>query len=159
MHDLITRGSAGLGLLLALAACNGGGTEDQPFFPADYLTTYTEVRNCRQSGDHDLNFVRILTDGPSTGPYQGRIDPIPVGGVVVKEEYEFGDSTCSGDIKQWTVMKRLESGSSPVTLDWTWQQVDLDRNVVGVDTPRCYGCHSGCGTEAQGGYEGTCSQP
>lgn len=148
-----------IALLLLLSFACDGGEEDVPFFPADYLTTYTEVRNCRSSGDHDLNFIRILTDPPSTAPYMNRDAPIPVGSVVVKEEFEFGDSTCEGPIKQWTVMKRLAAGASPSTLDWTWQQVDPDRSIVGVDIPRCYGCHTGCGMESQGGYEGTCAQP
>jgi hypothetical protein len=65
--------------------------------------------------------------------------------VVLKEEYDFGDMSCEGPIKQWTVMRRLATGSSPATLDWTWQRVDEQREVVDQDVPRCIGCHTGCG--------------
>lgn len=156
-----------LGILLSslvTAACSGGDDggddmEETPFFPADYASTYTEVRDCRGSGDHDLNMVRMLADPVALEPYQGRQQPFPVGAVVIKEEYDFADADCSGAIKQWTVMKKVADGSSPDTLDWTWQQVDADRNVVSVDPPRCYACHSGCGRMEEGGYEWTCAHP
>jgi hypothetical protein len=61
-------------------------------------------------------------------------------------------------VKQWTVMVRLAEGSSPTTLDWRWYQVSADRQVLGTDTPRCIGCHTGCGV-APDGYQGTCAVP
>jgi hypothetical protein len=156
-----------LPVALLLAACGSDGGDDdaadaapqaEAVFPADYASTYTEVRNCRQSGDHDLNHIRVLADPRALGPYTHHDAPIPVGAVLLKEEYEFGDDTCAGPIKQWTVMKHLAAGTAPDQLDWKWQRVDADRKVVGEDTPRCSGCHSGC-TEANGGYEWTCTQP
>ncbi|MEQ9500086.1 MAG: cytochrome P460 family protein [Deltaproteobacteria bacterium] len=147
--------------LLCLAACNGTEDDDGPApdFPADYAASYVEVRDCRTSGDHDLNYVRMLADPVALSPYENRDAPFPVGAVVIKEEYDFTDTDCSGAIKQWTVMTRLADGTAPAALDWRWQRVDADRNVVGVDTPRCYGCHTGCGVESEGGYEGTCAHP
>jgi hypothetical protein len=129
-----------------------------PSFPADYAMTFKEVRNCRQSGEHDLNRVRILADAAAFGPYSKRDQPFPVGAVVLKEEFDIADTNCTGPIKQWTVMKRLAKGSAPKTLDWAWEQVDTKRNVVGRDTPRCIGCHTGC-TPAENGYENTCAVP
>jgi hypothetical protein len=142
------------GLSLVALSCGGG----EPAFPEDYAATYTEVRNCRQSGDHDLNVIRILADPAALAAYRDRAEPFPVGSVVLKEEFEFGDTTCSGPIKQWTVMEKLEVGSSPDTLDWAWQTVDADRNVVDEDLPQCIGCHTGCGV-APDGYDGTCAVP
>src|SRR5690606_26741642 len=130
----------------------------EPDFPADYAGSYVEVRDCRGSGDHDLNTIRILASPTALAPYQDRVDPFPVGSIVLKEEYDFGDITCSGPIKQWTVMRRLETGSSPDTLDWAWQRVDADRNVLDRDKPACIGCHQGCGIEPDG-YEWTCAMP
>ncbi|MEZ4451443.1 MAG: hypothetical protein R3B09_18380 [Nannocystaceae bacterium] len=152
-----------LAAALALAACHGDDGDDEtagvePAFPADYTASYVEVRNCRGSGDHDLNNIRILAGPSALGPYQTRMDPFPIGAIVLKEEYDFGDLTCTGPIKQWTVMERLAEGSSPDTLDWSWQRVDVARKVVEVDTPRCIGCHTGCGV-APDGYEGTCAVP
>jgi hypothetical protein len=145
-----------------LAGCPGdddGGDEGpEPEFPADYAGSYVEVRDCRGSGDHDLNNIRILASPSALTPYQERMEPFPEGAVVLKEEYEFGDMSCEGPIKQWTVMTRLAEGSSPDTLDWAWQRVDAGRKVVGEDVPACIGCHTGCGVPPDG-YEGTCAIP
>lgn len=130
----------------------------EPFFPEDYEATYTEVRNCRGSGDHDLNNIRILVDPAARTPYEGRAEPFPTGAVVIKEEYDFGDTTCSGALKQWTVMRKRPSGTAPETLGWEWQQVDAERRVVDEDPPRCINCHQGCGV-APDGYDWTCSIP
>jgi hypothetical protein len=147
--------------LLAMSGCPADDGQDdgvEPDFPADYANTYVEVRNCRGSGDHDLNNIRILASPSALEPYQGRLEPFPVDAVVLKEEYDFGDFTCEGPIKQWTVMRRLPDGSSPDTLDWAWQEVDLERNVVDEDGAGCINCHQGCGLEPDG-YEWTCSIP
>jgi hypothetical protein len=157
--------AVGLSLLaLALAACPGDGGDDdddagaEPLFPEDYAADYALVRDCRGSGDHDLNNIRILAGPSALEPYQGRLTPFPVDAVVLKEEYDFGDLTCEGPIKQWTVMQRLPTGSSPSTLDWTWQRVDAQRKVLDTDVPRCIGCHTACGVGPDG-YEGTCAVP
>ena len=158
------RRALGLALALAGAACHGddGDSDDDagvdPFFPADYAGSYVEVRNCRGSGDHDLNNIRILAAPDALGPYQKRDAPFPVGAVVLKEEYDFGDQTCTGPLKQWTVMRRLATDSSPSTLDWAWQRVDTTRTVVEQDPQRCIGCHMGCGVGPDG-YAGTCAVP
>jgi hypothetical protein len=148
--------------MLAMSGCPADdGQEDsgpEPDFPADYASSYEEVRNCRGSGDHDLNNIRILASPSALAPYQDRLVPFPVDAVVLKEEYDFGDLTCEGPIKQWTVMRRLPDGSSPDTLDWAWQRVDLERNVVDEDAARCINCHSSCGLEPDG-YEWTCAMP
>ena len=111
---------------LVASACPGDDAPagPDPLFPEDYAARYTEVRNCRGSGDHDLHNIRILVDAAARVPYEGRQEPFPVGSVVLKEEYDFGDVTCSGELLQWTVMQKLEPGSVPEDLDWTWQQVD-----------------------------------
>ncbi|MEZ4384951.1 MAG: cytochrome P460 family protein [Nannocystaceae bacterium] len=158
---------AARGLLLAAlvhAACVGGDDGDDasageaPDFPENYADDYVEVRDCRGSGDHDLHTIRILADPAALAPYQDRGAPFPVGAVVLKEEYEFGDLECAGPIVQWTVMRRLAPGSAADNLDWAWQRVDPQRQVVDSDAPRCVGCHQGCGA-APDGYEGTCAVP
>ena len=146
-----------------LTGCPADDGEDddvgvEPDFPADYQGSFVEVRNCRPSGDHELNTIRILAGPTALEPYQTRAMPFPPGAVVLKEEYEFGDLDCTGPLKQWTVMRRLEDGSSTETLDWTWQKVDADRHVVAVDTPACYGCHTDCGVLPDG-FDGTCAVP
>jgi hypothetical protein len=147
-------------LALGLAGCPGDDGDDGPApdFPADYASSYVEVRNCRGSGDHDLNTIRILADPAARAAYEGRAVPFPAGAVVLKEEYGFGDTTCSGEIVQWTVMRKLDEGSSPETLGWAWQKVDAERRVVSEDEPRCIGCHQGCGVGPDG-YDWTCAVP
>lgn len=156
----------GLGVLALIAlGCPGGAGDDgddgpavEPLFPEDYDARYTEVRDCRGSGDHDLNNIRILVDAAAREPYEGRTVAFPIGAVVLKVEYDFGDATCEGPIKQWTVMRKLAADAAPSTLDWEWQRVDGDRTVVSEDEPRCIGCHTGCGV-APDGYDWTCSIP
>ena len=148
-----------LGVVLLAAGCGDDTMPGpDPVFPADYDMTYTEVRDCRQSGDHDLNIVRVLADPTALAAYEDRSEPFPEGAVVIKEEYEFGDIDCTGPIKQWTAMEKLPVGSAPDMLDWRWQRVDADGIVVAEDTPRCAGCHSVCGMPPDG-YDGTCTVP
>lgn len=159
---MIGRLSSVVLLALTVVACNddgdetGDGPQAEPFFPEDFAARYTEVRPCMPSGDHDLNNVRILVDAAAHDPYVDRVAPFPVGAVLLKAEYDFGDAQCSGDPTQWTVMRKLAAGSAPATLDWAWQTVDADRRVLDEDLPRCISCHTGCGV-APDGYDGACA--
>lgn len=148
-----------------VAICMGCGDPDEEepssdgvAFPADYATSYTEVRDCRPSGDHDLNNIRVVVDSAALGPFQDRSTPFPTGSIVLKEEFEFDDIDCTGEVKQWTVMQKLEAGSAADTLDWAWQQVDRDRRVVSENSQRCVACHSAC-VDGAVGYDATCADP
>ncbi len=141
---------------MALGAC--GGDDVAAAFPADYAATYQEVRDCRGSADHDLRLIRVLADPAARAPYLARDAAFPVGAVLLKEEYDFGDPTCNGPIMQWTVMQRQGDGGDPLHLGWAWQRVDPDRRVVAADDSRCFGCHASCG-EPPDGYLGTCAVP
>lgn len=141
-------------LALLVAACHD---ELPAEFPADYATSYTEVRACRASSDHDLHHIRVLADPAALGPYQSRAQAFPPGAVVLKEEFDFSDLACSGPIVEWTVMMKLAT-PMPDTLGWRWQHVDPDRHVVTQDEERCIGCHTACGVPPDG-YDGTCAMP
>lgn len=150
---------------LALVGCSGGGGETdsdgelgEPDFPADYSASYVEVRDCRGSGDHNLNRIRILASPSALAPYEQRDAPFPADAVVLKEEYDFGDMSCTGPIVRWTVMRKLPAGSAPDALDWAWQDVDDARVVTEKDGAGCINCHTGCGV-APDGHDGTCSIP
>lgn len=146
-------------LLFVLAGCDGSGPPSpEPLFPADYAATYTEVRACRTGAEHELNVIRVLASPAAMDPYTNRDQPFPEGAILVKEEYDFTDTTCEGPIHRWTVMSRLAEGSSPATLDWRWQTVGAEREVLDEDEASCHGCHAGC-TPEMGGYEGTCTVP
>ncbi len=145
-------------LALLATGCPETPPPVDPLLPMDYLDTYVEVRDCRQSGDHDLNNVRVLADPAALQPYMDHASPFPVGATIVKEQYDFGDSDCTGPIVRFTVMQRLEEGSAPLDIDWAWQSLEPDFRVIDDPEPwRCPDCHRGCDTE--GAYMGTCTDP
>ena len=144
------------GLLAGLlAAC---GDEAEPaLFPEDYAATYQEVRDCRFSLEHDLTRMRVLAAPDAMAMYQARTAPFPAGAVVIKPQYNSTDMTCS-EILYFTVMQKLEPGSSPDTLDWAWQKVGPDMKPMETDVQRCIACHTGCGKPPEG-HDGTCAAP
>jgi hypothetical protein len=157
-------------LALVAGACSdddGGGTDaappdaaPDPLFPADYASSWTQVRDCRSSSSHDFHLIVIWADPQAASPYLDRDADFPVGSVVLKEEFDLGDTECTGDIVQWTVMKRLEAGSAPAEqLDWFWQKVDDNRQVVSQNEARCFGCHDDCDGNPTDSYENTCAVP
>jgi cytochrome P460 len=146
-------------LMAAALACSddgGGESGPEPSFPADYAASYSQVRDCRNSGDHELNRIRVLVDADALEAYRDRSADFPVGSVVLKEEHGFADTDCTDTPVRWTVMRRLAAGSSPQTLDWYWQDVDAARRVTSENDSRCIGCHTGCGVPPEG-YLGTCT--
>jgi Cytochrome P460 len=144
--------------LLWLAVAAGCGSDVAAEFPADYATTYLEVRGCRPSGDHDLHSIRVLADPLAWPTYTRRDAPFAEGAVVLKEEYDFADRTCAGPIVEWTVMRRLAGDQGDKTAGWAWQRVAADRSVTSEDEPRCIGCHQRCG-QSPDGHDGTCAMP
>ena len=57
-------------------------------------------------------------------------------------------------------MKRLEAGSAPAQqLDWFWQKVDENRQVVSQNESTCFGCHDDCDGNPTDSYENTCAVP
>lgn len=137
---------------LAVTGCSGDA--DVPMFPEDYAATYQEVRDCRRSADHDLNYIRVLAGPAALGPYQDRDAPFPVGAVVLKEE--FADDQCQ-DLTGFTVMRKEEAGYAPDSGDWSWQKVSADQEVLPHDEQRCTSCHQAC--NAGTGYDFTCAEP
>ncbi|HEY8141779.1 MAG TPA: cytochrome P460 family protein [Kofleriaceae bacterium] len=161
-------------VVLALAGAGGCSDDDggspidaapadaapEPLFPADYASTWTKVRDCRSSSSHDFHLIVIWADPDAAGPYLDRDADFPVGSVVLKEEYDIGDTECTGDIVQWSLMKRLEAGSAPeAQLDWLWQKVDENRQVLTQNESRCYACHLDCDGDPGDSYENTCAEP
>jgi hypothetical protein len=124
--------------------------------PADYERTYQEVRDCRRSGDHDLNFIRVLTDPAAFEAYQQRDRAFPLNAVVMKVEY--ADQDCT-DVAGFTAMKKLETGAATEGGDWQWQKLDGRRRVLeDGQPPGCVGCHRPCQGGTQG-HDWTCTEP
>ncbi len=143
--------------LVLLEACSSDATAPAEF-PADYAATYTEVRNCRLSVDHDMENVRVLASPSALAPYMNRTDPFPLGAIVLKEQYDRLDTSCSGTILDYSVMVRVAKGNGPDLQDWDWQHVSADHSVISEDIGRCTRCHKDCANQGVG-YAGTCEQP
>ena len=112
-------------VMFGSASCD----DPEPLFPVDYEASYVEVRNCRFSADHDLSPIRVLADPEGAPAYTNRDAPFPAGAVILKEEYGFDDTACTGPIQRWSVIMREPEDSSPSTIDWHWQRVDANRKV------------------------------
>ena len=126
-------------------------------FPADYRSSYTPQRECRKSGDHELDFVRVLTDAAASTPYADRTTPFPEGAVVLKEQYDLSDTDCTGPVIAWTVM--VKHAAATERLGWDWQRVSADRRVLETNGSRCVGCHTACTGAPEVGYDFTCEEP
>lgn len=142
---------------LAAGCADAPAASPAPAFPSDYADSYVEVRSCRKSADHELELVRVLADPDALGPYEGRAGEFPEGAVVLKEQYDATDTTCSGSVTQWTVMQKRAAATE--SRGWDWQRVSADRRVVETNTASCHGCHAGCTGGAQPGYDLTCADP
>jgi hypothetical protein len=147
-------------LLAVVASCGDDGSSapdaELSLVPADY-SSFTEVRNCRSSGDHLLMKIRILADPTIRDAYLNRT-PFPAGGILLKEERDSADTDCSGPIESWAIGVKLPDGSSPSTLDFEWQRVRVrDNTVVTEDVTRCINCHANCVAPDFYGY--TCADP
>lgn len=116
------------------------GCPIEPIFPANYTDTFIEVRDCRFSIEHEGVYIRVLTDPGTAQAYREDANPLPVGGIVVKEEYTTSDCRPSS-LQRWRVMRKEAPGFDPVTGDWHWQWVDGDRSVRFDDKTTCIGCH------------------
>ncbi|MBA3395918.1 MAG: cytochrome P460 family protein [Deltaproteobacteria bacterium] len=145
------------GITVSSCGDDGSSTGDPPLFPADYAATYQEVRGCRFSVEHDSIRVRVLASPDAVTAYNGRTAPFPTGSIILKEEFDESDTACAGPIVEVTVMQKLAVGSSPDTLDWTWQKATVER-VIETDIMRCTRCHTSCGKPPEG-YDGTCTVP
>jgi hypothetical protein len=146
-------------LFVGVCACAGNSAVETKLFPADYESSYTMVRPCRSSADHNLHHVTVFADPTAAEPYMNRDAAFPTGGVVLKPEYDETDMTCTGPIIEWTVMVKVDTGTAPQMLDWHWQDIGSDRDVITDNSERCWSCHTACGIPGEGGYDGTCSQP
>ena len=121
--------------LLAGGCADGPSAAPQPAFPADYTDSYVEVRNCRKSADHELEQVRVLADPDAIGPYRDRAGAFPEGAIVLKEQYDASDTTCSGPIAQWTVMQKNNEASARG--EWAFAQGAGEAGSA----QRSRGCH------------------
>ncbi|HEY3245583.1 MAG TPA: cytochrome P460 family protein [Phycisphaerae bacterium] len=118
---------------------SAGGIE--PVFPANYRESYTEVRDCRFSIEHGGVTIRVLANSIAVQPYLDNADPLPVGSVLVKEEYSGEICTNDAMLVRWRVMRKEAPGFDPADGDWHWQNVAPDRRVIEDTNASCIACH------------------
>lgn len=165
----VAMAAMGLSLGIGLSACTpGGGGNDNlpgndnviandngepvgnendnegtaPVFPENYRESFTEVRNCRFSVEHAGFQIRVLANDVALAGYLSNQNPLPVGSILIKEE--FGAPTCDDDtlLDQFRVMRKEEPGFDPTAGDWHFQRVLVDRQVVEDSKDSCIACHS-----------------
>jgi hypothetical protein len=141
------------------AGHDGGPGEPVPraVFPADVAESYREVRDCRNSHEHELHYIRVLVSHDAEVPYEALSpeQPYPVGATLVKLEYdEEGCETLLG----YTAYRKLPKGEHPAGGDWWWQKLDEEQNVLEEGAPwRCLNCHTvHCAPPY--GYDLTCAE-
>lgn len=164
-------GTRSLGLLLSVlaAGCSGPGNDDEhadagppdagpaPVFPSNIERTYQEMRDCRQSHEHELHYIRVLASPSAQAPYTALSPdmPYPVGATLVKVEYD--DEDCSERVL-YTAYRKLALGENPIGNDWLWQRVSPEREVLEQGAPwRCINCHS-YHCAPPNGYDLTCAE-
>jgi hypothetical protein len=139
-------------LLLPLCATLLSCGPDEPaaptsLVPSGYATTFVEVRGCRMTSEHTattpglvVSHIRVLTNPEAAAPYRANAARLPVGSLVVKEEY--ADPSCSR-LRAWTVMRKEPAGYDPPHNDWRWQRVRAVDQAVLVDgrVSSCISCH------------------
>ncbi len=141
-----------------VTACGENGTEPQPqpepaFFPADFAQTYTEVRDCRFSIEHDGWNVTVHANDIAVGDYTSGTYPLSEGAILVKTLY--GDDACN-DVVGYVAMRKEAAGYAPSTNDWAWQE--LNASSVAENTGRlnaCITCHTSCTNDR----DFTCTNP
>lgn len=149
-------------IVLLLSACGDGSGADEAgtpaiSFPEDVTSAWLEMRDCRESHEHELHYIRVFASKTAEKPY-GALSPdvpYPVDAKLVKVEYD--DDACAVAIG-YTAMKKLANGESPSGGDWLWQKLDTDHQVLESGAPpRCVTCHEvHCAPPY--GYDLTCAE-
>lgn len=136
-----------------------GGEEDAgpalgpPVF--DDISTWTEVRDCRGSHEHELRFIRVFANALALENYDIWDKPYLVGSTLVKLEYY--DEGCQ-ELVGYTAMEKLEEGKNPPGYDWWWQKLDENKRVTAEGAPfNCIDCHR-FHCEPPYGYDLTCAE-
>ncbi|NOT00758.1 MAG: hypothetical protein HOP29_09030 [Phycisphaerales bacterium] len=120
---------------------DGGGVDAVPVFPNDYRATYRLVRDCRGSIEHAAT-IRVYVNEIGADAYLADANPLPLGTVVVKEE--FVGTGCDNDeeLAVWSAMLKREPGFDSADGDWQWQEVIApNRRVRLDDKTTCIQCH------------------
>ena len=137
-------------ITLGMIACSDRGDEiagpdppppTDPFFPADFQTSYASITdNCRSSQPH-LPQIKVWCSPNAENAYRSVIPAFSEGDVLVKVLYEADCST----VKSYVSMRKLATGTSPDYGDWEWQELDADEEIIRSGAlSDCRNCHQNC---------------
>jgi hypothetical protein len=144
--------------ILPLAGCsvaptpnNNGAANDnasandnaaaEPIFAANYRTTYTLVRDCRNSIEHGAT-IRVYANDVGATAYLAEAETMPVGSILVKEEFTGIDCDNDMELVYWAVMKKEAPGYDPEDNDWRFQESGApDRRITIDGKASCIECH------------------
>jgi len=141
-------------LLAALVGCDPDDpTPVEPLYPSDWTTSFTQVRGCRSSPDHDLEYVTLWIDPASQAKFDACVKPgatctgeFDAGAVFLKPQY--ADQACT-DLVRISAAKK-EAGFETVG-GWHWQEVLYSGKQAKVNEDGalrdCYGCHASSACE------------
>jgi len=136
--------AAAFGLsLLVVAPLGCAPTEPaEPIFPADYRSTFTLVRDCRFSIEH-ASTIRVYVNSNGAAAYLADENPLPVGTIVVKEEFEGVDCSNDSELQVWSTMVKRAPGYDPAIGDWQYQEVAYPTRQVTInENTSCLECHT-----------------
>lgn len=120
----------------------GGPPLSDPIFPADYRQTFVAVTECRNSTDHPA-MMRVYVNSIGVDAYLVDADPLPVGTIVVKEEFAGTDCESLDELTRWSAMRKEPPGFDPADGDWRWQEVAAPtRRVTRDEKTTCLNCHT-----------------
>jgi hypothetical protein len=137
---LFLGGLAGIGAL-AGSGCPDPMNGEEPIFPANYRETYRLVRNCRSSVEHTAT-IRVWINESSADAYLADANPLPVGTIVVKEEYAGSDCSNDAELEFWSVMRKEAAGFDPANGDWNFHEYGApDRTRTATPASTCITCH------------------
>jgi hypothetical protein len=153
MSSPIHRPAAALIALIMVGGCDVEPSQPQPsaqpLFAADFEQTFVEVRGCRPSIEHDLEYVRLLVHPDAVDTYRRCVVPsspcspsdgFTDGALLVKAQYLNPQCT---DLLRWTAVQKDSSSSTGG--GWRWQEVSADRQVTQDGAPSaCTSCHAKC---------------
>jgi hypothetical protein len=141
--------TAVVALPLTQSACSkdkstdGGTPSLDPWFADDYMTSYTEVGDCRNSISHNGNSIVVRITPENADAYRNG-QALPEGCIIVKTEW--GGPECVGPPDRITVMRKGPPGTATEG-DWEWQEFiytkgqESQREGVLSD---CLACHRDC---------------
>ena len=137
-------GALPLLLCLASAGCPSAPAPDgdsATIFPENYRSAFVEVRGCRASIEHAAT-IRVWVNEVGADAYLADENPLPVGSVVVKEEYAGADCSDDADLVAWSVMRKESAGFDAEARDWRFQESAAPSRRVTIDgNSTCLPCH------------------